>query len=213
MFRAVTFDLWGTLILSTEGYDQTLQKKREELLYNAVREKVSREEVAKALEESWNHIESLRSTLRDVPTDRQVQIVQSLLKVDISIEKPYTEAMLHHLPEVNPYAEEVLSQLEVKIGLISNTGRTPGKVIRVVLETMGILSFFDCTLFSNEVGYLKPHPEIFNRAAQALGVRPAHVLHAGDNPKTDGEGARQAGMQFLLIRESVDLRKVLELVT
>lgn len=212
MIQAVTFDLWGTLIVAHEGYDRSVKNKRADLVYEALKGKVSREEVSKALEQSWSHIENFRSTLRDVPTNKQVQILQSLLHVECDLEKPYTEAILSDLPEINPYVEEVLTQLETKTGIISNTGATPGKVLRIVLDKMGILKFFDLTLFSNEVGYLKPHPEIFLHASEALGVSPPRMLHVGDDVKTDIEGARQVGMQTLLVKEPADVKKVLELI-
>lgn len=212
MIQAVTFDLWGTLIVDFREYDRIIQKKRCELLYTAVREKVSREELVKALKQSWSQIQSVRKTLKDVPTSEQVRMLQTLLNVDCNLEKPYTEAILCELPQLNPYTKKVLQQVKTKKGLISNTGRTPGTVLRSVLSDFGLLKFFDVTLFSNEVGYLKPHPEIFRQASHALGVPPSRILHVGDDTTTDIEGARKAGMQTLLVRNPSDLQKVLELI-
>ncbi len=212
MIQAVTFDLWGTLVLNSRGYDHKIQSKREDLLYTAVEGKVSREDLAKALEDSWAEIQSVRSTLKDVPTSEQICILQTLLGVDVALEKPYTEAIFHVLPEINPYAKEVLSQLKTKIGLISNTGRTPGKVLRSVLDHMEILQFFDVTLFSNETGYLKPHFEVFRQASVYLGVPLSEMLHVGDDVITDIEGARAAGMHTVHVKEPHDLKKIVELV-
>lgn len=212
MIQAVTFDLWGTLILDLDGYDCKVRVKREELLYNAVKGKISKDELVNALEQSWLHIQSIRETLRDVPTSEQIQILQALLNVDADLEKPYTEAVLHLPPRINPCAKEVLTHLNTRIGLISNTGRTPGTVLRSVLSTLGILEFFDVTLFSNEVGYLKPHPAIFKEASRTLGVPLSQMLHVGDDTDTDIQGALQTGMQALLVETPSDLLKVLEVV-
>ena len=212
MIQAVTFDLWGTLILDLDGYDRKIQVKREELLYNAVKGIVSKDELVNALEQSWLHIQSVRETLRDVPTSEHIHILKTFLNVDIDLEKPYTEAVLHVPPHINPCAKEVLTHLNTKVGLISNTGRTPGTVLRSVLSTLGILEFFDITLFSNEVGYLKPHPAIFKEASRTLGVPLSKMLHVGDDTDTDIQGALQTGMQALLVETPSDLLKVLELV-
>lgn len=217
MIRAVTFDLWGTLLLNSGEYERRLRKKREELLYTAVKGEISREILVRALEQSWTEIQSVRSTLRDVPTDKQIQILHEHLGVDVDVddatlEKPYTEAVFYVPPLLNPYTKDVLTQLETRIGLISNTGRTPGRVLRPVLSDLGILEFFDVTLFSNEVGWLKPHPEIFEQASQELGAPLSEMLHVGDDVKADIEGARTAGMHTLLIVEPANLQKVVEVV-
>lgn len=211
MVQAVTFDLWGTLILDVDGYNQKIEEKREELLLKEL-DGISRETLSEAMNQSWNRIQETRSTLKDVPTSEQISILTLILGVDRDLEKAYTEAVLHLPPPLNPCAVEVLSRLDAKIGLISNTGRTPGSVIELLLSTMGILQYFDATLFSNEVGYLKPHPEIFTEASRRLRVPLSEILHVGDDPATDIEGARALGMKTLRMIYPQDLKKVMEFI-
>jgi putative hydrolase of the HAD superfamily len=213
MIRAVTFDLWGTLVLDSKEHELNLRKKRVELLYDAVDRAIPKETIAKALHESWSQIAKVRSTLQDVPTGEQVTLLQTLLTVNNPLEKPYTEAVLYEPPAINPYTKEVLSCLPVKIGLISNTGRTPGKVLRVLLTHLGMLDFFDATVFSNEVGWLKPHPTIFREASKQLSVPLSQMLHVGDDVTADYEGARNAGAQALLVKKPSDLLDVVELIS
>lgn len=213
MIRAVTFDLWGTLILDSQEQELSLRKKRVELLYDVLDRTIPKETIAKALNESWSQITKVRSTLQDVPTGEQVTMLQTLLNVDVTLEKPYTEAVLHEPPLLNPYTKEVLSRIPVKVGLISNTGRTPGKVLRVLLAELTILDFFDITLFSNEVGWLKPHPHIFRKASQELSVPLSQIVHVGDDVTTDYEGARSVGAQALLVEKPSDLLDVVELIS
>jgi putative hydrolase of the HAD superfamily len=211
MVQAVTFDLWGTLILDVDGYNQRIRKKREDLLMREL-EGISREAISRALTHSWKNIEEIRSTLKDVPTDDHISILASLLGVERNLERAYTEAILHIPPPLNPFTREVLSALHVKIALVSNTGRTPGSVMRILLSSMGILHHFDVTLFSNEVGYLKPHPEIFLEASRNLGVPLSEILHVGDDPVADIEGACTLGMKTLHIAQPSDLCRVMELM-
>jgi putative hydrolase of the HAD superfamily len=214
MIRGVTFDLWGTLIINSKEYEARLRNKRVDLMHAAVKGKISTEDLVKALKESWTKIQSVRSELRDVPTSHQVDMVQTLLRTDVDLEVPYTEAVLHEFPTLNPYTKKVLDYLnpKTKIGLISNTGRTPGTVLRSVLERMGVLTYFDVTLFSNEVGVLKPHPDIFRQASLTLSVPLSDMLHVGDDVTADIKGAQSAGMHTVLVKEPADLQKVLELV-
>lgn len=212
MIQAVTFDLWDTLVLNSQEREMKAQKIREELLHNALNGKVSKKVLARALDQSWSQIQSVRETLKDVPTSEQLRILKKILNVECDLEKPYTEAILYAPPCINPYAKQILTQLETKKGLISNTGRTPGKVLRSLLSEMDILKFFDIAVFSNEVGFLKPHPEIFKQAAQKLGIPLSNILHVGDDRTTDVEGAHRTGMHTLLVEEPADLLKVVELV-
>ena len=57
----------------------------------------------------------------------------------------------------------------LKIGLISNTGMTPGTTFRAHLENIGLLGFFDVLTFSDEVKLSKPSEEIFRLTLRALG--------------------------------------------
>lgn len=212
MVQAVTFDLWGTLILDEDGYNEKISTKRDELL-SAELHGISQARISEAVTQSWNSIQKIRATLKDVPTTEQISLLAEFLDVDICPEKAYTEAVLHSPPPVNPYARDVLAGLPVKIGLISNTGRTPGSVLRTLLSTMDMLHYFQFTLFSNEVGYLKPHPAIFTEASRRLQVPLSEILHVGDDPITDIEGARAMGMKTLHIVQPSDLKKVAEVIS
>jgi putative hydrolase of the HAD superfamily len=49
-------------------------------------------------------------------------------------------------------------------------------------------------VFSSEVGWRKPHPAIFERALDALGVAAGEALFVGDKLATDVAGAAALGM-------------------
>lgn len=214
MIKAVTFDLWGTLILDSSQYERNLARKREDLLYAALGGKASREDIRVAMDCARSGIEKMRETMKDVPTSEHIRLLQAFLKVDSDLEHAYAGAILCMLPSLNPYSHEVLTRVKsiAKVGLISNTGITPGRVLRKALSDLGIWSLFDVGLFSNEVGYLKPHPKIFKEASRELGVSLNEMLHVGDDRITDIEGASAVGMHTLLVEEPGDLLQVLEVV-
>ncbi len=100
-----------------------------------------------------------------------------------------------------PDAAEVLPMLvgnNVKIGLITNA-YYPMWMRDRELEAFGLLGHFaDCRLSSADVGYLKPHPAIFNAALQCLDARIDEAVFIGDNPEADIAGAQGIGMRAVL---------------
>lgn len=110
----------------------------------------------------------------------------------------YVKPVLLLPPELVPGADTAVRRLAergLRLGIVSNTGRTPGVVLRRVLERHGLLRYFDAVSYSDEVGTRKPGAAIFARTLAALGTAPATALHVGDNPRDDVLGARGSGMR------------------
>ena len=83
----------------------------------------------------------------------------------------------------------------VPVGLISDTGMTPGTEIRALLDRAGFGEHIRAFSFSDEVGVAKPQSAIFRHAASELGVDPDALLHLGDLEPTDIVGALNVGAQ------------------
>jgi putative hydrolase of the HAD superfamily len=81
------------------------------------------------------------------------------------------------------------------IGLISNTGRTPGSVLRQILDRLGLAPSIDAMVFSNEHGQCKPQRSIFDALRRALGVEYDEMVFVGDNLYVDVFGAQRCGMR------------------
>jgi len=88
---------------------------------------------------------------------------------------------------------ETLRERGLKVGLVSNALDPPGLLHRD-LEQMGVAERLDVAVFSSETGWRKPHPSIFERALDALGVDAQTVLFVGDTLATDVAGAAALGM-------------------
>jgi putative hydrolase of the HAD superfamily len=88
---------------------------------------------------------------------------------------------------------DALRDQGLKLGLVSNAF-DPGWLLRRDLEQMGIGSRIDVAVFSSEVGKRKPHPAIFERALEPLGVAPGRTLFVGDRLYEDVRGAGELGM-------------------
>jgi putative hydrolase of the HAD superfamily len=59
---------------------------------------------------------------------------------------------------------------------------------------MGIAERIDFAVFSSELGKRKPHPEIFERALDALDVESGDAMFVGDRLYEDVRGSNEAGM-------------------
>jgi putative hydrolase of the HAD superfamily len=81
----------------------------------------------------------------------------------------------------------------LKLGVVSNAFDPP-RLLHGDLADAGITERVDFAVFSSEVGKRKPHPEIFERALQALGVGAEAALFVGDRLYEDVRGAGEVGM-------------------
>jgi putative hydrolase of the HAD superfamily len=88
---------------------------------------------------------------------------------------------------------ESLRARGLKLGLVSNAF-DPGWLLHRDLEQMGLAQRLDFSVFSSEMGTRKPHPAIFERALEALGVEPGNALFVGDRLYEDIRGAGELGM-------------------
>ena len=95
---------------------------------------------------------------------------------------------------------EALRSKGIKLGLVCDTGFTPGKVVRQRLEDCELAEYLEVMCFSDEVGVPKPGQEIFAKALANLGVRPPEALHIGDLKRTDIAGAHDNGMHAVRFR-------------
>ena len=93
-----------------------------------------------------------------------------------------------------PDATVVLEDLRLKkaLGLVTNG---PAAVQRGQIQALDLDRYFRHILVSGEVGYSKPHTEIFRRALELAEVTREEALFVGDTPETDIAGAQQVGMQ------------------
>lgn len=214
MIELVTFDFWQTLMADTpEGNraNEAVRLERIGRLLESAGHPVSPAALEAAHAASWARLAGIWATHRDVPMTEQVRVFLACADPALperlppailpEIVEAYTTAVLHHPPALAAGAREAIAALRARgltLGLISNTGRTPGTVLRRLLARHGLLDAFRVLSFSDEVGYRKPHAEIFRATLARAGGRPETAVHVGDDPEADVAGARAVGMRALL---------------
>ena len=210
--KAVTFDLWETLLLEKDGDNSRRILARcnnLEKILDKFGVKISVMQLDQTLKAMSSWLVSVWDTNKDVTHLDQIRfIIKTALKKSVKMKKElikelsiaYVSPLFEVPPYLNPDAPKVLQWLKERnkpVGLICNTGRTPGFSLRKFLNNAGVADYFDVMFFSDEVGIRKPDPQIFQMAATKLKVKPYEIIHVGDNLKSDIWGAKNAGLKTI----------------
>ena len=208
--KAVTFDLWETLLFERDGNNAKRTFARCRNLVEALNRfgvNVSVEQLDLALKETISSLLKVWDMNKDVSHLGQIWLItkcafggSATVKEEWidELSSAYVSPFFEVPPYLNPDAREVLQWLRNRnmlIGIICNTGLTPGFGIKRFLEEEGIAEYFDAMVFSDEVGVRKPDPRIFHLVTKRLKVKPFEVVHVGDNLKSDVWGAKNAGFK------------------
>ena len=211
--RAVTFDLWNTLLTSTPGAVEIRSRSWREvivergldigddLLHGTLSMLPAR------FDEEWRAGRQYGPT--EALADCFTAFGDRLASEDRDALAAAFEAASYEL-KVAPVADaaEVLSAVAatgVAVGIISDTTLAVGRHLRTYLDQHRILQHVTFAAFSDEVGVYKPDPAIFRATLDGLGIDdPTTVAHVGDLMRTDVAGARAMGMVTVRFRGVVD---------
>jgi putative hydrolase of the HAD superfamily len=223
--KAVTFDLWETLLFEKDGWNQKRTNARCQNLAKALDKlaiKIPAEQLAPAFKKMTPWLENVWDNNQEVTHYEQIEfIIKTASKGAISLKQEsvnqlssaYTSAIFDVPPILNKDVHEVVQLLKnqnKRMGIICNTGLTPGFGLRKFLANKGIADYFDLMLFSDEEGVRKPNPEIFRKAAQKLQTKPHDIVHVGDNLKSDVWGAQNAGFKAILLATTAGRDRIAE---
>ncbi len=206
MIKAVFFDLYHTLL----GYDPS----REELQARALKEfgfEVDAEALRRPLVVADEYIyrEHARASLGRRSKEEQMavwaQYERILLKESgIEVDDQLIMGLLGKMREfglkqvlfddVLPTLNELKKQGLI-LGLISNVDQD----ITSLLDNLGLTALLQVVVTSQDAGFNKPSPEIFQEAVKKAGVQANEALYVGDQYQIDVVGANKAGMKGILI--------------
>jgi putative hydrolase of the HAD superfamily len=214
MIDTVTIDFWGTLLTDTpenmeraktmrlEGVGMVLARSGQRITYRAL---------MRAYDVAGQTLARVWQENRDLTIHEQLDAFLSALAPDLpghlnsemlrQIEEAYVAPALSFPPDPSPGVIDAVSALRqagFTLCVISNTGRTPGTILRKLLDRYGLLNLFTVVTFSDEIGYRKPHSEIFRQTLSRVGRDPARALHVGDDIEADIGGAKRLGMRAVL---------------
>ena len=211
MIKAITFDLWNTLFenisyseLRLNLLNTHLKNKNPNILLSDVLESYNNffsfvHPRLKKLEYTHVYTKERLTKLLD-----ELNIGLSSIELD-RLMNEIESTMLENPPLLKKGVKDTLALLnqDYKLAIISDTGITPGRIIRIILEQYEILRFFEATIFSDETGYYKPHSIAFKTALDYLNCAPQHSIHIGDLLETDIKGAKEYNMYAIWVKNQI----------
>ena len=169
-FKGIIFDLDG-VICSTDEYHYLAWKALADIMGI---EDFTRED--NKLQRGISRMESLEVLLKKSSTSYTDEQKIALAETKNDIYKNMLEKMSE-----KDLDKEVLSTLKelrkrgLKLAIGSSSKNTP-----FILEKLGLGNFFDAVADGNCVTHSKPHPEVFLKAAELLGLEPCECLVVED---------------------------------
>ncbi|MCX5011250.1 MULTISPECIES: HAD-IA family hydrolase [unclassified Streptomyces] len=121
--------------------------------------------------------------------------IMRIMDLPLEMEEPFVRESYRLAPQVPVFEGivELLLTLRVRgYRLAVATGKS-GPRARSLLETLGLLPFFDHVIGSDEVANPKPAPDIVEHALHLLGLPAEAAIMVGDAP-TDLASAKGAGV-------------------
>jgi putative hydrolase of the HAD superfamily len=92
-------------------------------------------------------------------------------------------------------ADEVVEELarHVRLAIVSNYPHAP--VVHRTLESLGLRAHFRAVVVSGELGWLKPHPELYRTALARVGARAEEAAFVGDDLDNDIRAPKALGLR------------------
>jgi putative hydrolase of the HAD superfamily len=207
-YDAILFDMGYTLV-----YFEPPQEVITQQALRAAGVERSTAEITAAVEAVWGDYYRDAATATFPATaeyDRQVQLTLGRrllahlgLDGDRATLQRYSESARDRFGQpgvLRPYPEtvdvlEVLRARGYRLGIISNWSWN----LRERVVQAGLDGFFEVVWASAYAGCNKPHPDIFRQALARLALPPGRALFVGDSYEHDVVGARNAGLDAVLL--------------
>lgn len=191
--EAVVFDMDGVLIDAKEWHYHALNRALEHFGWT-----ISRAE----------HL----STFDGLPTRKKLEMLsqekglpRGLHAFLNELKQQYTVEQIHlHCKPifVHEYTLSNLKARNYKLGLASNSIRS---TVELMMQKASLAPYLDIMLSNEDVSNPKPHPDIYLKTADLLGVAPSRCLVVEDNANGI-RAAEAAGCPILVVQSVFDVQ-------
>lgn len=186
MRKMVIFDMDGVLI-DSEGFYKEINAQHFEELGVHITDEEYESFIGIAADLMWSYIKEKGKLSQDVATLRRD-------------EKERKHAFLAKAPlEPMPGIPALLKKLKEQNYALSLASSSSRKNVEVIVQKLGIASYFDCMVSGEEVKNGKPAPDIFLKAAAQVGIAPKYCYVIEDS-NNGARAAKAAGMQCIGFR-------------
>lgn len=177
MYKAIIFDVDGTIIDTEEAILKSLQKVLEN-------------------EGRYYPLAELRFCL-GIPGKETLKRLE--VENDEEVLSKWSQTVLEFSDEVKVFKGirellQTLSDSTYKLGIV--TSKT-GKEVQDEFDPFGLSGYFECIISASDTQKHKPHPEPLLACLNNLGVKPDEAVYIGDSIY-DLQCAHTAGVQFAL---------------
>lgn len=187
----VFFDLFFTLV--TPQYSNTRNENDVLGITIAEWEKYAEDEEL-YLERATGRVKSPEKIIEAMVAKMKIKATGEDIK---QIFKLREERFMRSLIDVDTAILDVLSDIKKagkRLCLISNVD-----IIDVIhWDKSPLYNLFDDTVFSYEVGYVKPQAEIYEIALKRMNTKPKNCIFVGDGGSDELRGARHLGIRTVL---------------
>lgn len=194
--QAAFFDLYDTLVFVDRGkYEQKISEC-------AKTAGVGETTFASA----WRDLYIASTTGELRATEDRAKAVLSRLGVRTSDDRIFriTEIEYNFLRtgmNIYPDAGATLAQLRsigIALGLITNASQSA----HILIEHLGLNTYFDAIVISSDIGIRKPAPQIYEHAMAELKVKPPNCFFVGDGTDDELGGAARLGISTIWVRRN-----------
>lgn len=209
MIKHVSFDLWMTLIRSNPDF----RKKRAEIIakkFNPGNKNV--EEIIQLIVDTDKNCDRYSETRNTkIPAIKMYSMIlkkmgvsSATLRDDAGFLKDISDKLFLEYPPLmlNSHIPAILKTLKdsgLNLSIGSNTGFVEGNTLKSLLQNLNILHYFSFLIFSDEIEMSKPSSGFYLRIWENTTLHKSEILHVGDNPVNDYQGAVDFGFDALLL--------------
>ncbi len=202
--KVITVDFWNTIFDSSNGIERnSLRQQKLKSTFELLGLQIPDQDYEKAMQDAWEYFNKIwRSEMRTISSHDALSFFWNYFNAPKNEEllndaiRTFEQSILIHPPKLVDGVKDALETLskKYKLAIVSDTGFSPGSVLRELLNINGLLELFSSFSFSNETGIAKPHPNAFLKVLTELDCPPEKAVHIGDIEETDIQGAKNLNM-------------------
>ena len=199
--KHISFDVWGTILQSNPNNNIN----RAIYLKEYFQLDTSLSDIQKVIKDNGKSINELQEST-GIQVGRSEIFERLLIKFDLNltednfllVDSVFQQSFLDNPPELIEagYANSIVSlSFSHNLSILSNTVYVKGVNIQKVLDRYLGEGLFDFTLYSDELGYSKPHENVYHTLITQSGVASTEIVHVGDSVLCDIDGPEMYGIK------------------
>lgn len=198
--KHISFDVWGTILQSNpnNNTNRAIYLKEHFQLDSPL------SDIQKIIKDNGKSINELQEST-GIQVGRSEIFERLLRKFDLNltadncllVDSIFQQSFLDNPPELIEagYADSIASlSSSHNLSILSNTVYVKGENIQKVLDRYLGEGLFDFTLYSDQLGYSKPHENVYHTLIAQSGVASTEIVHVGDSVLCDINGPEMHGI-------------------